>query len=142
MSVTIGILGAPADAEVKALSHALTEVSCKVAVADTRGFPQEGVLSVGAESLSVDGFRFDGVTSMLYTHHGLGKVFTGYADYFDDSVDEDALTYLTIANRLVHSLNPNAVTIAEDVSGMPGLAVSDRQGGAGFDYRYAMGVPD
>jgi 1,4-alpha-glucan branching enzyme len=89
-----------------------------------------------------DGFRFDGVTSMLYTHHGLGKVFIGYADYFDDSVDEDALTYMTLANRLIHSLNPNSVTIAEDVSGMPGLAVSDRQGGTGFDYRYAMGVPD
>jgi 1,4-alpha-glucan branching enzyme len=89
-----------------------------------------------------DGFRFDGVTSMLYTHHGLGKAFTGYSDYFDESVDEDALTYLTLANRLIHSLNANAVTIAEDVSGMPGLAVSDIQGGAGFDYRYAMGIPD
>ena len=89
-----------------------------------------------------DGFRFDGVTSMLYTHHGLGKAFTGYADYFDESVDEDALTYLTLANRLIHSLNENAITIAEDVSGMPGLAVSDIQAGAGFDYRYAMGVPD
>lgn len=89
-----------------------------------------------------DGFRFDGVTSMLYTHHGLGKVFTGYADYFGNSVDEDALTYLTLANRLIHTLNANAVTIAEDMSGMPGLAVSHMQGGAGFDYRYAMGVPD
>jgi 1,4-alpha-glucan branching enzyme len=89
-----------------------------------------------------DGFRFDGVTSMLYTHHGLGKAFTGYTDYFDASVDEDALAYLTLANRLIHSLSSRAVTVAEDVSGMPGLAVSDDQGGAGFDYRYAMGVPD
>ena len=89
-----------------------------------------------------DGFRFDGVTSMLYTHHGLGKAFTGYADYFDESVDEDALTYLTLANRMIHSLNGNAVTIAEDVSGMPGLAVPDAQGGVGFDYRFAMGVAD
>jgi len=89
-----------------------------------------------------DGFRFDGVTSMLYTHHGLGKAFAGYTDYFDASVDEDALTYLTLANRLIHSLNDKALTVAEDVSGMPGLAVSGDQGGVGFDYRYAMGVPD
>ncbi len=89
-----------------------------------------------------DGFRFDGVTSMLYTHHGLGKAFTGYFDYFDDSVDEDSLTYLTLANRLIHSLNDKAVTVAEDVSGMPGLAVPNSEAGAGFDYRYAMGVPD
>ena len=89
-----------------------------------------------------DGFRFDGVTSMLYTHHGLGKAFTGYGDYFNGSVDESALAYLTLANRVVHSLWKNAVTIAEDVSGMPGLAVPLEDGGAGFDYRFAMGVPD
>jgi 1,4-alpha-glucan branching enzyme len=89
-----------------------------------------------------DGFRFDGVTSMLYTHHGLGKAFSGYSDYFDDSVDEAALTYLTLANRLVHALNDKAITVAEDVSGMPGLAVAAKMGGIGFDYRYAMGVPD
>jgi 1,4-alpha-glucan branching enzyme len=90
----------------------------------------------------VDGFRFDGVTSMLYHHHGLGKAFTSYDDYFDDSVDENALTYLALANRLVHELRPDAVTIAEDVSGMPGLAVPLSKGGIGFDYRFAMGVPD
>jgi 1,4-alpha-glucan branching enzyme len=90
----------------------------------------------------VDGFRFDGVTSMLYSHHGLSKAFTSYDDYFDASVDEDALTYLTLANRLIHSLRPEAVTIAEDVSGMPGLGVRPEDGGAGFDYRFAMGVPD
>jgi 1,4-alpha-glucan branching enzyme len=89
-----------------------------------------------------DGFRFDGVTSMLYTHHGLGKAFSGYSDYFDDSVDEAAVTYLTLANRLVHMLNDRAITVAEDVSGMPGLAVAAEKGGVGFDYRYAMGVPD
>ncbi len=94
------------------------------------------------EVFRVDGFRFDGVTSMLYTHHGLGRAFTGYEDYFNDTVDEDALTYLTLANRLIHELDPNAVTIAEDVSGMPGLAVPTESGGAGFDYRFAMGVPD
>ncbi|MFC1812293.1 alpha amylase C-terminal domain-containing protein [Thermodesulfobacteriota bacterium] len=90
----------------------------------------------------VDGFRFDGVTSMLYHHHGLGKAFTSYDDYFDGSVDEDALTYLALANRLIHELRPDAVTIAEDVSGMPGLAVPLSKGGIGFDYRFAMGVPD
>jgi 1,4-alpha-glucan branching enzyme len=89
-----------------------------------------------------DGFRFDGVTSMLYTHHGLGKAFTVYDDYFGDDVDESALVYLTLANRVVHSLSESAVTIAEDVSGMPGLAVPCEDGGAGFDYRFAMGVPD
>jgi 1,4-alpha-glucan branching enzyme len=89
-----------------------------------------------------DGFRFDGITSMLYLHHGLGKAFTNYDDYFNDSIDEDALTYLALANRLVHELRPDAVTIAEDVSGMPGLAVPAADGGIGFDYRFAMGVPD
>ena len=71
----------------------------------------------------VDGFRFDGVTSMLYTNHGLSKAFTSYTDYFDDAVDEDALTYLSLANRVIHTVRPDAVTIAEDVSGMPGLGV-------------------
>jgi len=90
----------------------------------------------------VDGFRFDGVTSMLYLHHGLGKAFTSYEDYFDDSVDEDALVYLALANRLIHDLRPDAVTIAEDVSGMPAMCLPAAEGGMGFDYRFAMGVPD
>jgi 1,4-alpha-glucan branching enzyme len=90
----------------------------------------------------VDGFRFDGVTSMLYTHHGLEHVFAGYDEYFGDQVDPDALAYLALANRLVHALRPDAVTIAEDVSGMPALAASAQEGGIGFDYRFAMGVPD
>ncbi len=89
-----------------------------------------------------DGFRFDGITSMLYHHHGLEKAFTSYDDYFDNSVDEDALTYLALANRLVHDVRPDAVTISEDISGMPGLAVPQSKGGFGFDYRFAMGVPD
>lgn len=89
-----------------------------------------------------DGFRFDGVTSMLYLQHGLGRVFTSYNDYFDGSVDEDALTYMALANRLIHDIRPDAVTIAEDVSGMPGLAVPQSEGGFGFDYRFAMGMPD
>ena len=90
----------------------------------------------------LDGFRFDGITSMLYLHHGMNKAFTTYDDYFSDSVDEDALTYLTLANKLIHTLRSDAVTIAEDVSGMPGLAASLENGGFGFDYRFAMGVPD
>ena len=90
----------------------------------------------------IDGFRFDGITSMLYLHHGMNKAFTSYDDYFSDSVDEDALTYLTLANKLIHTLRSDADTIAEDVSGMPGLAASAEIGGFGFDYRFAMGVPD
>ena len=89
-----------------------------------------------------DGFRFDGVTSMLYRHHGLGVTFGDYAQYFDDSVDDDAFTYLALANKLIHSVHPKAITIAEDVSGMPGLAAPIAKGGAGFDFRLAMGVPD
>lgn len=90
----------------------------------------------------VDGFRFDGITSMLYSHHGLEKAFTSYADYFDDTVDEDALTYLALSNRLIHELRPDAMTIAEDISGMPGLAKPADKGGIGFNYRLAMGIPD
>jgi 1,4-alpha-glucan branching enzyme len=89
-----------------------------------------------------DGFRFDGVTSMLYLDHGLKRVFTSYKDYFDSDVDEDALTYLALANKVIHDIRPDAITIAEDVSGIPGLAVSQLNGGFDFNYRYAMGVPD
>jgi 1,4-alpha-glucan branching enzyme len=89
-----------------------------------------------------DGFRFDGITSMLYLHHGMNKAFTTYDDYFSDDVDEEALTYLALANKLIHNLKPEACTIAEDVSGMPGLAATMNNGGFGFDYRFAMGVPD
>lgn len=94
------------------------------------------------DEFKVDGFRFDGVTSMLYHHHGMSKAFTTYEDYFDQSVDEDALTYLALANQVIHHLRPDAVTIAEDVSGMPGLARAEKDGGWGFNYRFAMGVPD
>jgi 1,4-alpha-glucan branching enzyme len=89
-----------------------------------------------------DGFRFDGVTSMLYRDHGLEKAFTRYEDYFGDNTDRDALAYLTLANRLIHELRPDAVSIAEDVSGMPGLAAPEADGGTGFDARFAMGIPD
>ncbi len=94
------------------------------------------------EEYHIDGFRFDGVTSMVYRHHGLGRCFTSYEDYFDSSVDGDALTYLTLANELVHTLRPDAVTVAEDVSGMPGMASPAAEGGCGFDYRLAMGISD
>jgi 1,4-alpha-glucan branching enzyme len=90
----------------------------------------------------VDGARFDGVTSMLYSHHGLGTVFTSYDQYFDSSVDLDALTYLVLANEVIHAVKPSAITIAEDVSGMPGLAAPQKDGGYGFDYRLAMGIAD
>jgi len=94
------------------------------------------------ETFHIDGFRFDGVTSMLYAHHGLGKTFIGYEPYFDSSVDEHALLYLSLANDLVHEIRPDAITVAEEVSGMPGLAASLHDGGYGFDYRFAMGIPD
>ena len=94
------------------------------------------------EEFRFDGLRFDGVTSMLYHDHGLNRVFASYDDYFGGSVDDDAVAYLQIANELAHTLNPAAVTIAEDVSGMPGLARPVSEGGLGFDYRLAMGVPD
>ena len=89
-----------------------------------------------------DGFRFDGITSMLYLHHGLGVAFGDYSMYFDGSVDEDALAYLALANRVIHEVKPSAITVAEDVSGMPGCASPVKDGGLGFDYRMAMGEPD
>jgi 1,4-alpha-glucan branching enzyme len=79
---------------------------------------------------------------MLYYDHGLGKAFGGYADYYDGNEDTNALTYLTLANILIHEINPKAITIAEEMSGMPGLAVKFEDGGIGFDYRMAMGIPD
>ncbi|VGO14999.1 1,4-alpha-glucan branching enzyme GlgB [Pontiella desulfatans] len=94
------------------------------------------------DEFKFDGYRFDGVTSMLYHHRGLGTGFGSYDNYFDGSVDVDALAYLALANRLIHEVRPAAFTIAEDVSGMPGLAAPGKEGGCGFDYRLAMGVPD
>ncbi len=94
------------------------------------------------EEFHFDGFRFDGVTSMLYYSHGLGENFSTYADYYNGRQDPDAICYLTLANKLIHEVNPNAVTIAEEVSGMPGLALKIEKGGYGFDYRMAMNIPD
>ncbi len=89
-----------------------------------------------------DGFRFDGVTSMLYYSHGLGEAFMGYGDYFNGHQDDNAICYLMLANKLIHEVKPKAITIAEEVSGMPGLAAPFKDGGYGFDYRMAMNVPD
>ena len=89
-----------------------------------------------------DGFRFDGVTSMLYYSHGLGESFNGYADYYNGHEDDNAICYLTLANELIHEISPKAITIAEEVSGMPGLAAKYKDGGMGFDYRMAMNIPD
>ncbi len=94
------------------------------------------------EEFHFDGFRFDGVTSMLYYNHGLGKSFLSYEDYFNGCQDNDAICYLMLANKLIHDVNPHAITIAEEVSGMPGLASPLAEGGYGFDYRMAMNIPD
>ncbi|NPD92763.1 alpha amylase C-terminal domain-containing protein [Xylanibacter muris] len=94
------------------------------------------------EEYRFDGFRFDGVTSMLYYSHGLGEAFCNYGDYFNGGQDDNAICYLTLANKLIHEINPNAITIAEEVSGMPGLAARFEDGGYGFDYRMAMNIPD
>lgn len=89
-----------------------------------------------------DGFRFDGVTSMLYYSHGLGEAFINYEDYYNGHQDDNAICYLTLSNKLIHEINPYAVTIAEEVSGMPGVAAKFDDGGLGFDYRMAMNIPD
>ncbi len=93
------------------------------------------------DEFHIDGYRFDGVTSMLYIDHGLEKEFSNYDMYFKD-IDADALAYLTLANQLIHDVKPAAVTVAEEMSGMPGLAAPIGDGGVGFDYRLSMGVPD
>ncbi len=94
------------------------------------------------EEYNFDGFRFDGVTSMLYHNHGLGQAFGSYSDYYDGNEDTNAIVYLSLANLLIHEVKRHAITIAEEMSGMPGLASSFEDGGMGFDYRLAMGIPD
>ena len=94
------------------------------------------------EEYHFDGFRFDGVTSMLYYSHGLGEAFMGYGDYYNGHEDDNAICYLTLANEVIHKVNSSAITIAEEVSGMPGLAAPFNDGGYGFDYRMAMNIPD
>ncbi|MCX6243212.1 MAG: alpha-amylase family glycosyl hydrolase [Bacteroidetes bacterium] len=88
-----------------------------------------------------DGFRFDGVTSMLYFDHGFRDTWD-LDGYFKNGVEWDSITYLQLANKLTHTINPHAVTIAEDVSGMPGIARPVAEGGIGFDFRLGMGIPD
>ncbi|THH30686.1 hypothetical protein EUX98_g3499 [Antrodiella citrinella] len=95
------------------------------------------------EQYQFDGFRFDGVTSMMYKHHGIGTGFSGgYHEYFGDNVDLEAVIYLMLANDSMHTLYPHIITIAEDVSGMPLLCVPVSSGGVGFDYRLSMAIPD
>ncbi|KAF9226673.1 glycoside hydrolase family 13 protein [Gyrodon lividus] len=95
------------------------------------------------EEYQFDGFRFDGVTSMMYLHHGIGTGFSGgYNEYFGASADEEAIVYLMLANDVLHTLHPSVITIAEDVSGMPLLCAPVSQGGVGFDYRLSMAIPD
>ena len=94
------------------------------------------------DEYNFDGFRFDGVTSMIYRSHGLGEDFNGYDSYYNMNQDGDAICYLTLANKLIHQVKKSAVTIAEEMSGMPGLASPIKDGGMGFDYRLAMGIPD
>ncbi len=93
------------------------------------------------EEFHFDGFRFDGVTSMLYNHHG-NINFDHYDKYFNAEVDWKSLTYVTLANELIHKINKNALSIAEDMSGMPGGCRKPQEGGLGFDFRLAMGIPD
>ena len=89
-----------------------------------------------------DGFRFDGITSMLYHDHGLGTDFNDNSKYFSVNTHTEAITYLQLANELIRQVNPNAITIAEDMSGMPGMCLPIEDGGVGFDYRLGMGLPD
>ncbi len=89
-----------------------------------------------------DGFRFDGVTSMIYHDHGLGTAFTDYSKYFSLNTDTEAITYLQLATELIKEVNPKAIIIAEDMSAMPGMCLPIEDGGIGFDYRLAMGCPD
>ena len=94
------------------------------------------------EEYKIDGFRFDGVTSMIYHNHGLESSFSSYDYYYSENTDYDALTYLTLANKLIHSLKPGFISISEDMSGYPGMAFPVEKGGIGFDYRLGMGIPD
>ncbi|KNZ77177.1 1,4-alpha-glucan-branching enzyme [Termitomyces sp. J132] len=95
------------------------------------------------EEFQFDGFRFDGVTSMMYKHHGIGTGFSGgYYEYFGEAADIEAIVYLMLANDAIHNLYPDVITIAEDVSGMPLLSRPVESGGVGFDYRLSMAIPD
>jgi 1,4-alpha-glucan branching enzyme len=99
-------------------------------------------VSYWLEEYRFDGFRFDGITSMLYYDHGLSRDFTSYEMYFDGQQDEDAICYLSLVNQLIKEIHPGSITVAEEMSGMPGVGASIGNGGMGFDYRMAMGTPD
>jgi 1,4-alpha-glucan branching enzyme len=94
------------------------------------------------DEFNFDGFRFDGVTSMLYFHHGLNFSFTDLNSYYGGRIDPDAFLYLQLANKLIHTIYPTAISVAEDVSGLPGLGRKPEEGGVGFDHRLGMGMPD
>lgn len=73
---------------------------------------------------------------MLYKHHGMGVGFSGgYHEYFSHDTEIDSLVYMMLANELIHEIYPDAITIAEDVSGYPTLSRKVKEGGVGFDYR-------
>jgi 1,4-alpha-glucan branching enzyme len=88
-----------------------------------------------------DGFRFDGVTSMLYFDHGFRDNWD-LDGYFKNNVEWDAICYLQLANKIIHSTVPNGISVAEEVSGMPGLCRPIKEGGIGFDWRLGMAIPD
>jgi len=95
------------------------------------------------DEYKIDGFRFDAITSLLYKHHGINYNFSGdYSEYFGQNTDYDGITYLMLANTLIKEIRPDAITLAEDVSGMPTLCRKIQDGGIGFDYRLGMGAPD
>ena len=99
------------------------------------------------EEYRVDGFRFDAVGNMIYVDHGFGDDFSHVGRCFhtengEPRGDEDGILYLALANTLIHELSAPALSIAEEFSGMPGMTSPPEHGGLGFDYRFAMGVPD
>lgn len=94
------------------------------------------------EEYHFDGFRFDGVTSMIYKNHGRGENFDNYSKYFSMNTNIEAINYLQLANELIREIKPKVITIAEDMSAMPGMCLPVKFGGVGFDYRLAMGMPD
>jgi 1,4-alpha-glucan branching enzyme len=99
------------------------------------------------EEFRVDGFRFDAVGNMIYADHGVDDDFShvGRCFYGGNGLpraDENGELYLCLANALIRRIRPQALSIAEEFSGMPGLTCPPKEGGLGFDYRFAMGIPD
>lgn len=99
------------------------------------------------EEYHVDGFRFDAVGNMLYKDFGVDDNFshTGRCFYGKDGkprTNNEGELYIALANHLIHEINPKGISIAEEFSGMPGLTCLPKDGGLGFDARFAMGIPD